>query len=254
MLADDILKMLYNRYKADKRKYLGVGKCKSCGTTHGVDKVFKGPMEALKYAFKHGMSLRRYERRRKRDEDRSKLKALYEHVSAGQTPPTPEELMAVKNSWGINMVAIGIGSNLGNRTLNVSQAVERLAGLGTITAVSSVIETVPVDPPDAFQRPYMNAVAILQTGLSPRSLLNGLMAIEKIMGRERVAGVKNRARTIDLDILLYGNFIVSEYDLQIPHPRMHERSFVLRPLAEVAPDWTHPKFDKATWNEILQTA
>jgi 2-amino-4-hydroxy-6-hydroxymethyldihydropteridine diphosphokinase len=100
-----------------------------------------------------------------------------------------------------------------------------------------VYETDPVGPPP--QGPYLNAAARLRTGLSPRALLERLHQIEAAAGRRRGAQ-RNTARTLDLDLLLYGERIVDEGGLVLPHPRLHQRSFVLQPLADVAGGFVHP--------------
>lgn len=137
--------------------------------------------------------------------------------------------------------AIALGSNLGDRRALLTQAFVAIAGLprSRFVARSSVIETEPVGP--AGQGRYLNAAALIQTRLSPRELLTALLDIEKQMGRERR---NDRAqwgpRVIDLDLLLHGAAVVDEPGLTVPHPRFHERRFVLVPLAEVAPDLVHP--------------
>jgi 2-amino-4-hydroxy-6-hydroxymethyldihydropteridine diphosphokinase len=106
-----------------------------------------------------------------------------------------------------------------------------------VLAVSRFWETAPVGGP-SDQRAYLNAAAHLETDLAPRELLQILLMVEKLLGRERLE--KNGPRTIDLDLLLYGDVVTNEGDLTLPHPRMHERHFVLGPLAEIAPTAIHP--------------
>lgn len=136
--------------------------------------------------------------------------------------------------------AIAIGTNLGDRWANMTSAVIHLAGLrlSRFVARSSVFETDAVGPGD--QGRYLNAVAILQTRLSARELLDDLLRIEREMGRDRLTGERWGPRVIDLDLLLLGGAVLREPGLTLPHPRMHERRFVLEPLAEVAPDLVHP--------------
>jgi 2-amino-4-hydroxy-6-hydroxymethyldihydropteridine diphosphokinase len=117
-------------------------------------------------------------------------------------------------------------------------AAAQLAGLLENVRVSEVVETWPVGEGTEDQNLYLNAVAVGETELSPRHLLDALLAIERSFGRERPA--PNAARTLDLDLLLYGNRIVVEPGLEVPHPRFRERFFVLGPLAEVAPDLVDP--------------
>jgi 2-amino-4-hydroxy-6-hydroxymethyldihydropteridine diphosphokinase len=105
--------------------------------------------------------------------------------------------------------------------------------LGRVTRRSSLYSTEPVGFAD--QPRFVNAVVELETALNPRELLIGLMALEQEFGRDRSAGVQNGPRTLDLDILLFGDLEISEPDLEIPHPRLKERAFVLVPLLEIAP-------------------
>ncbi len=127
---------------------------------------------------------------------------------------------------------IGIGSNLGNRRLNIKQAVTRLKKLeGTrLLKVSRIIETEPVGGP-CGQPKFLNAAAKIDTRVDPHGLLRQLKRIEADMGRKK--GARNGPRIMDLDILFYGGRTVRTKDLTIPHPRVFERQFVLRPLSEV---------------------
>ena len=134
-------------------------------------------------------------------------------------------------------VAIALGSNLGDRHSHLAFAVAELSRLLTQTRVSSLIESDPQDVPDEQPR-YLNAVAVGKTDLEPEALLEQLMAIERARGRERRA--VRASRTLDLDIVLYGDRIVATPTLEIPHPRFRERAFVLGPLAELEPDWVDP--------------
>ena len=137
---------------------------------------------------------------------------------------------------------IGAGSNLGNREANLKEARERLAAASgiKIKKVSPVYETDPVGGPE--QGKYLNAVWEVETNFSPPELLKEILSIEARMGRRRT--VPNAPRTIDLDILFYGDQILQQTGLQIPHPRLHERWFVLKPLADLAPDFIHPELKK----------
>jgi 2-amino-4-hydroxy-6-hydroxymethyldihydropteridine diphosphokinase len=143
--------------------------------------------------------------------------------------------------------AIALGSNLtsrfGSPTDNLREALHRLADLGHVTAVSSFHATDPVGYLD--QPRFLNAAALLETDLSPLDVLRGLLTIEHAMGRDRTTVPPKGPRLIDLDLLLYigeaGNCeILSDPDLTLPHPAMHERRFVLAPLAEIAPNLLHP--------------
>ncbi len=135
-------------------------------------------------------------------------------------------------------VAIALGSNLGDRRAHLESAVERLRALLSGLRVSSVLETEPVDVPEP-QPPFLNAAVVGETTLPPGALLVQLMAIERERGRERT-GVRS-PRTLDLDLILYGDLIVDSPALTVPHPRLHERAFVLVPLAEIAPDVKDPR-------------
>ncbi len=134
-------------------------------------------------------------------------------------------------------VAIALGSNLGDRRAHLDWAVQRLGSLLTNLRLSTISETAPVGVPDE-QPPYLNAVVVGETALDPEALLEALMAIERERGRERASF--RAARTLDLDIVLYGDRVIHEGGLEIPHPRFRERAFVLRPLAELEPGWVDP--------------
>src|SRR5712671_3070868 len=129
---------------------------------------------------------------------------------------------------------IALGSNLGDRETHLRSALAELARLpGTrLVAQSAFLETAPVGPP---QPAYLNAAATLDTSLPPRALLEHLLAIERTHHRTRDADSRWGPRTLDLDLLLYGNLTLSEPGLTIPHPLMHTRRFVLEPLAQIAP-------------------
>jgi len=133
--------------------------------------------------------------------------------------------------------AIALGSNLGDREAHLDFAVERLRRLLEPLRLSQLIETEPVDVPDV-QAPFLNGVAIGETSLAPSDLLAALLAIERDRGRQRPH--RHAARTLDLDLILYGDWVVNEPGLSVPHPRFRERRFVLAPLAEVAGDWLDP--------------
>jgi 2-amino-4-hydroxy-6-hydroxymethyldihydropteridine diphosphokinase len=137
------------------------------------------------------------------------------------------------------VVHIGLGANLGDREATIRAALERLdAEEGIeVVRVSSLRETDPVGYED--QPPFLNGVAELETELPPGELLERLLAVERDLGRVR-QGPRYGPRTIDLDLLLYGDALVDEPDLEIPHPRMTERRFVLEPLAELRPDLVIP--------------
>jgi 2-amino-4-hydroxy-6-hydroxymethyldihydropteridine diphosphokinase len=127
---------------------------------------------------------------------------------------------------------LGLGSNLGDRLANLTQAVRALALSGmTVVRTSRVYETAPVGPP---QPDYLNAVAEVETDLSARELLEVCLGVERQMGRVRAE--RWGPRVIDVDLLTYGRETIDEPGLTVPHPRMHERAFVLAPLLELEAD------------------
>lgn len=138
------------------------------------------------------------------------------------------------------LVYLSLGSNVGDREENLRRALARLAVLGKVVAVSSFYETEPVELTE--QPWFLNAVVSLETEKPPRDLLDALLAIEVAMGRRRIR--PKGPRTIDLDILAYGDQVVREAGLTIPHPALPNRRFVLEPLAEIAPGLIHPVLSK----------
>ena len=134
------------------------------------------------------------------------------------------------------IVALGgnLPSFIGEPAATLAAAVVRLSSLGRVTGRSSLYSTTPVGVAD--QPRFVNAVAVLDTELEPLDLLRALLGIEQEFGRDRSAGIANGPRTLDLDLLLYEDRILDLPELQLPHPRLAERAFVLVPLAEVAPD------------------
>jgi 2-amino-4-hydroxy-6-hydroxymethyldihydropteridine diphosphokinase len=149
------------------------------------------------------------------------------------------------------LAAIALGSNLesrfGGREANLREAVRRIEALGEVRAVSSFYDTEPVGY--LAQPRFLNGAMVLETELEPRALMRELLGVERAMGRirggrEHEGAVGREAilkgpRVIDLDLLLYGDWVLWAEDLILPHPRMEERRFVLEPLAEIAPDWVH---------------
>jgi 2-amino-4-hydroxy-6-hydroxymethyldihydropteridine diphosphokinase len=146
------------------------------------------------------------------------------------------------------LVAISLGSNLGDREANLELARKRLRTLLTGYRASSAYETEPVGVPGP-QPFFLNAAVVGNTELAPRALLHTLLDIERELGRSRP--FPGAARTLDLDLILFGGEIVNEADLVIPHPRFRERRFVLEPLAEIAPDLRDPVTEK-TVRQLLQ--
>jgi 2-amino-4-hydroxy-6-hydroxymethyldihydropteridine diphosphokinase len=130
---------------------------------------------------------------------------------------------------------VGLGANLGDREQTIRAALRALDGSDGIEVVrvSTLRETEPVGYLD--QPRFLNGVAVLETALEPADLLARLLAVEARFGRDRAAAPAQGPRTLDLDLLLYGDRRISLENLEIPHPRLHERAFVLEPLAEVAP-------------------
>ena len=134
------------------------------------------------------------------------------------------------------LVYLSLGSNIGDRAGNLNAAIDRLRAFGEVVAVSSFYETEPVE--FTAQAWFLNCAVALDTEKTPQQLLVGILAAEQLLGRRR--GQKKGPRIIDLDILLFGKTIVDDPGLTIPHQAMHERRFVLEPLAEIAPDALHP--------------
>jgi 2-amino-4-hydroxy-6-hydroxymethyldihydropteridine diphosphokinase len=135
-------------------------------------------------------------------------------------------------------VALGLGSNVGDRLGHLKLAVGDLRRLLVRPSCSSVYESAPMYV--AEQPDFLNACCVGATALGPRELLSALQRIEREAGR-RTGGTRYGARELDLDLLFYGDRVIAEPGLHIPHPRMFERAFVLWPLAEVAGDWMHPE-------------
>ncbi len=148
---------------------------------------------------------------------------------------------------------LGLGANLpspaGPPVATLAAAVERLASLGQITAKSSLYSTPPVGYSE--QPRFVNAVIALETGLGARELLDALMKIEREFGRDRLNSIPNGPRPLDLDILLFGDSVIDQPGLSLPHPRLAERAFVLVPLYEIARELIDPR-SGATVAELLR--
>lgn len=139
----------------------------------------------------------------------------------------------------VTRALVALGSNLGDRGAFLGAAAEHLRELGVLVGASSLYETEPIGGPQ--QDHYINAVVVLDTALTARGLLEGLLAIEQTMGRER--NERWGPRTIDLDIIAFGDEVIDEQGLTIPHPRFTERRFVLEPLLETFPEVVIPGHD-----------
>lgn len=139
----------------------------------------------------------------------------------------------------MSRVFIGVGSNEGDRLQHLANAIQALAGLRgvRVAQMAMIVESDPVGGPP--QGPYLNTAVELETSLAPRALLDHLQAIERRLGRQPSAQ-RWAPRPIDLDLLLYDDLVLEEPGLCVPHPRMHERRFVLEPLSQLAPDLVHP--------------
>jgi len=156
------------------------------------------------------------------------------------TPKTPSDTSnhtLTTRHWPLaTVVAIALGSNLGDRHAHLDFAISRLKQILETVRVSTVIET---DPVGVVEQPkFLNAAIVGRFNNSPRALLDALLRIEHERGRERP--FPGAARTLDLDVVLFGNQVVDEPDLSVPHRRFRERQFVLEPLAEIAPNLIDP--------------
>jgi 2-amino-4-hydroxy-6-hydroxymethyldihydropteridine diphosphokinase len=137
----------------------------------------------------------------------------------------------------VPLAYVGLGSNLGDREAMLRRAIDLLGERVRVRAVSSIRETEPWGLVD--QPPFLNAAVEIDTELGPRELLHLLLELERLLGRTR-EGERYGPRTIDLDLLVYGDEIVEEPGLTVPHPRLHERRFALEPLAELEPELVVP--------------
>lgn len=145
-------------------------------------------------------------------------------------------------------VILGLGANQGDPVAQLARAVELLSARVRIGAVSSVYRSAPVGY--AHQPDFYNLVVTGRTPLDPATLLRAAQAVEEALGRRRT--FRDAPRTMDVDLLAYGNRVMRTEDLTLPHPRLHLRGFVLHPLLEVAPEWVHPVLGR-TARELLST-
>ena len=146
-------------------------------------------------------------------------------------------------------VFLGLGTNLGNREGNLTATIDQICGsIGEVISCSNIYETEPWG--FRSRNKFLNMAIALNTGLGPDQLLSEIAEIESRIGRKR-KGTKDASRTIDIDILLYGDLIIKKPGLEVPHPLIRERRFVLVPLCDIAPEKVHPVF-KMTLAELLE--
>ncbi|PYV49637.1 MAG: 2-amino-4-hydroxy-6-hydroxymethyldihydropteridine diphosphokinase [Acidobacteria bacterium] len=138
------------------------------------------------------------------------------------------------------LVYLSLGSNIGDREANLRTAISKLGEIGNVVAVSSFYETEPVEL--TAQPWFLNCAVKFETEKMPRQLISAILNLEQSMGRQRKQ--KKGPRTIDIDVLLFGSSIIEIPSLTVPHPRLHERRFVLEPLTEIAPEARHPVFKR----------
>ncbi len=137
--------------------------------------------------------------------------------------------------------AVALGSNLGDRLAHLRAAAGEIRSRGLLTELrcSDAFETPPESAGDGDA--FLNAVAVGDCARTPEQLLRGLLEVESALGRTRQAGAHGGPRTIDLDLILFGDAVIELEGLRVPHPRFHRRAFVLMPLSQVAPDWREPR-------------
>jgi 2-amino-4-hydroxy-6-hydroxymethyldihydropteridine diphosphokinase len=156
----------------------------------------------------------------------------------------------LKDAPCMSIVYVGLGSNLGDREEQILRAVHEMRSFSRVKKISTLRDTKPFGV-SSDQPRYLNAVVELDTEYSPTELIVELDRIEMEMGRDFSKKGTGLPRSIDLDLLTYDDEVVEEANLRVPHPRMHERRFVLEPLSELAPNWTHPILKKSI-TELLK--
>jgi 2-amino-4-hydroxy-6-hydroxymethyldihydropteridine diphosphokinase len=159
--------------------------------------------------------------------------------------------LRVSDGSSTNRAAVGLGSNLGDREAHLRAALEAMGQTPgvRVVRVSAFVQTAAVGP--LAQGPFLNAAAVIETTLCPRELLGVLQEIERSHGRDRGRETRWGPRTLDMDLLLFGDTVIDEPGLTVPHPRLHERAFALGPLAQIAPGWAVPMLG-ATVEELLR--
>jgi 2-amino-4-hydroxy-6-hydroxymethyldihydropteridine diphosphokinase len=151
---------------------------------------------------------------------------------------------------GEKIVYISLGSNLGERAANLVRAIDALHSAGIrVTRQSSVYITEPVEAPG--QARFLNAVVEAETSLLPLQLLHALQKIERELGRRRIT--PHGPRSVDLDLLFYSSSVIRSRELEVPHPRLTERRFVLIPLCDIAPEFRHPVLHKSMTQLLAET-
>ncbi|NQU16621.1 MAG: 2-amino-4-hydroxy-6-hydroxymethyldihydropteridine diphosphokinase [Candidatus Saganbacteria bacterium] len=177
---------------------------------------------------------------------KKKLKKVTK-AKKNKTAKKIKEIGSVKKtatlSKGPKQVFLGLGSNVGDREEFIEQACFLIDKIKNVKIIKRSSNYETEAQPDSDQPAFINAALEIRTELSPAKLMNEFQHIESTLGRERIA--EWSPRTIDIDILFYDNLIISEDNIQIPHPLVHERLFILEPLKEIAPNFQHPALEKS---------